>query len=277
LGGGLATGRIEWLVGTSRDAREVTIYVKGFLFGGERPDAFEPWLASHRRVEEQHGWHAPAAAWVWQEAGMSLVPLPLATATRFAWDVYRAVRLARSVAVLPHLGLAAAEVVARFVAQYAYAVRIAEETAHDLATAIAGLVRSGTDVRVVAHSLGCRAAIAASALLDLEERPREIHLLAPACVEDELGDRLEQLARRRAYLYFNPSDPVLAVGFRALALRSALGSVGPSRGYPGLVAIDASNCLGGLRAHGEYKHRLAELIAATADVPPDDGIPLLLT
>jgi len=265
----LATGRIEWLVGTSRDAREVTIYVKGFLFGGERPEAFGPWIASHRRLEELHGWHAPAAAWVWQGNGVSVVPL--ATATRFALEVYRSARVARSVAVLPHLGFAVAEVVARFVAQYAYAMRVAEATARDLAAVIGDLVRSGIDVRVVAHSLGCRAVIEASALLEPDQRPREIHLLAPACVEDDLEDRLSGLARRRTHLYFNPYDPVLAVGFRALAMRSALGSVGPRRDYPGLVSIDASTCLGGLRAHGEYKHRLAELVASSP--PPLDGAP----
>lgn len=260
----MASGRIEWLAGSSRNAREVTIYVKGFLFGGERPEAFGPWLESHRRLEEEHGWHPPVAAWVWQGSGMSTVPLPVAAATRFAWDVYRATRLARSVALLPHLGFAVAEVIGRFIAQYAYAVRVADATARDLAAAIREFVHAGIDVRIVAHSLGCRAAIEASALLDRDDRPREIHLLAPACVEDELGDRLERLARQRTYVYFNAADPVLAVGFRALALRSALGTVGPRRDYPGLVAIDASSWLGGFRAHGDYKHRLAELIAAAA-------------
>jgi hypothetical protein len=259
----VAAGRIEWLAGSYHDAREVTIFVKGFLFGGERPEGFDPWLASHRRLEELHGWHAPVAAWVWQGAGMGVVPLPFAAATRFAWDVYRATRLARSVAILPHLGFAVAEVIGRFVAQYAHAAWVAEATARDLAAAIGELTRAGTDVRLVAHSLGCRAAIEASALLDPDERPREIHLLAPACVEDEIGDRLERLARKRTFVYFNPGDPVLAVGFRALALRSALGTVGPRRDYPGLVAIDASSWLGGFRAHGDYKHRLAELIAAS--------------
>jgi hypothetical protein len=263
----MASGRIEWLTGSSREAREVTIYVKGFLFGGERPDGFGPWLASHRQLEERHGWHPSAAAWVWQGAGMGIVPFPVAAATRFAWDVYRATRLARSVAILPHLGFAVAEVAGRFVAQYAYAAWVAEETARELAEAIGELVRSGTDVRLVAHSLGCRAAIEASALLGPDERPREIHLLAPACVEEELGDRLDRLARQRTYVYFHPTDPVLAVGFRALSLRSALGTVGPRRDYPGLVAVDASACVGGFRAHGDYKHRLAELIAAAAGPP----------
>jgi hypothetical protein len=256
----MATGRIEWLTGSSHGAREVTIYVKGFLFGGESPEGFDPWLASHRRLEQLHGWHGHAAAWVWQGGGTAGIPLPLAAVTRFAWDVYRSTRAARSVAVLPHLGFALAEVAGRFVGQYAYAAWVAEETAAGLASAIRALVRAGADVRLVAHSLGCRPAIEASAMLERDERPREIHLLAPACVEDELGDRLERLARQRTYIYYSATDPVLAFGFRALSLRAALGSVGPRREYAGVVAVDASSRVGGFRAHGDYKHRFVDLV-----------------
>jgi hypothetical protein len=257
----VANGRIEWLVGGGRGSREATIYVKGFLFGGERPEAFEPWVASHRLLEP-HGWESSAAGWIWQSGGLTSLPVPVAAATRFAWDVYRSTRVARSVSVLPHLGFAIAEVAGRFLAQYAYAARVAAATAQGLAEAIRELRRAGTDVRLVAHSLGCWPAIHASTLLEADERPREIHLLAPACVEDELGDRLERLARQRTFVFFSPADPVLALGFRALAMRSALGAVGPRRSYSGLVAVDASPRLRAFRVHGDYKHRLAELVAA---------------
>jgi hypothetical protein len=254
-------GRIEWLVGGAHGAAEATIYVKGFLFGGERPEAFDPWLESHRRLEP-HGWEGAAAGWIWQSGGLTSLPVPVAAATRLAWDVYRSARLARSVAILPHVGFAVAEIAGRFLAQYAHAARVAAATAEGLANAIRELRRAGTDVRVVAHSLGCWPAIHAATLLERDERPREIHLLAPACVEDELGDRLDRLARQRTYVYFSPTDPVLALGFRAVALRSALGSVGPRRSYTDLVAVDASPRLRGFRTHGEYKHRLWELVAA---------------
>jgi hypothetical protein len=257
----VANGRIEWLLGGARGSREATIYVKGFLFGGERPEVFDPWVESHRRLAP-HGWEGSAAGWIWQSGGLTSLPVPVAAATRLAWDVYRSTRLARSVAILPHVGFALAEVAGRFLAQYAYAARVAAATAAGLASVIRELRHAGTDVRLVAHSLGCWPAIHASTLLHPDERPREIHLLAPACVEDELGDRLDRLARQRTYVFYSPTDPVLALGFRAVALRSALGAVGPRRSYSGLVAVDASPRLRGLRTHGDYKHRLAELVAA---------------
>src|SRR5690606_21854777 len=182
-------------------AREVTIYVKGFLFGGERPDCFAPWVASHRALVDRHGWDA-AAGWIWQPDGLGAVPLPLAAATRFAWDAYRATRLARSFSPLSHIGLAAAEIAGRFVVQYAHAVWAAEAGAARLAETIAELRGLGADVRLVAHSLGCLSAIHASARLAPELRPRKVHLLAPACVEDALAERLADLARERTFLYF---------------------------------------------------------------------------
>lgn len=256
-------------MGRAHGAPQATIYVKGFLFGGERPEAFDPWLESHRRLAP-HGWDGAAAGWIWQSGGLTSLPVPVAAATRLVWDVYRSVRLARSVAILPHVGFALAEVAGRFLAQYAYAARVAAETAEGLANAIRELRRTGTDVRLVAHSLGCWPAIHAAHLLDPDERPREIHLLAPACVEDELGDRLDRLARQRTYVFFSPNDPVLALGFRAVALRSALGLVGPRRSYNGLVAVDASTQLGWLRSHGDYKHRLWELVAALESSRADE-------
>lgn len=257
----MASGRLEHLNRSAREDRELTIYVKGFLFGGEPAGDFAPWLASHRALEQRLGWQPAAAGWIWQADGPAFLPLPVAAATRFAWDVYRSARLARSVSIVSHLGFALAEVAGRFVVQYAHAGWSAAETAASLGEEIGRLTRSGVDVRLVAHSLGCLPAVQASARLAPTERPREVHLLAPACTEDAVAEQLGSLARERTALYYCPGDPVLSVGFRALALRSALGQVGPRREYRGLTAIDASPWLSALRAHGDYKHRLAELIA----------------
>src|SRR5690606_36801225 len=104
-----------------------------------------------------------------------------------------------------------------------------EASAALVAETIAELRGLGADDRLVAHSLGCLTAIHASALLAPELRPRKVHLLDPACVEDALAERLAVLARERTFLYVCPDDPVLAFGYKALSLRSALGAVGPRR------------------------------------------------
>ena len=46
--------------------REVTVYVKGFLGRGERPDHFGSWLAGHRELESSRGWGPRAYGYSWQ-------------------------------------------------------------------------------------------------------------------------------------------------------------------------------------------------------------------
>ncbi len=78
-------------------------------------------------------------------------------------------------------------------------------------------------VRVVAHSLGCRHAIAAISSMTANERPDLLHLCAPAVREVDVQVHLRRLVRQHTYVYYTARDTVLAVPFVVMASGSALG------------------------------------------------------
>lgn len=240
---------------------EVTIYVKGFLGRGEKPDHFEAWRDSHRRLTESHGWGPRAHGYAWESGRFERLPLPAAAASKLAWDVYARVRRAQRLALWGAVGVAAAEqvvrIAARLASQYLAASRSARERAEHLAVRLARLSGRYDRVRVVAHSLGCVQVIEAAAMLDPWERPVEIHLCAPACRERDVADKLDHLGRRRTWLYHTRSDLVLETAFRLMARGRALGAVGPRREYPGLHPLEVGEHFG-FRVHGEYKNRLPD-------------------
>ncbi len=252
------------LLRSSSDDGEVTIYVKGFLGRGEKPDHFEAWRESHRRLVESHGWGPRAHGYSWESGRFERLPLPAAAAAKLAWDVYGKVRRARRVALIGAVGVAAAEQVvrisARLASQYVSASRTARERSEHLATRLARLSSRYDHVRVVGHSLGCVQVIEAISLLDSWERPAEVHLCAPACRERDVSDKLDDMARRRAWLYYTRSDLVLETAFRIMARGRALGAVGPREEYAGLEPVDVGEHVG-FRAHGDYKNRLPEFAA----------------
>ena len=242
--------------------RELTIYVKGFLGKGEKPDHFDAWRRSHRALVESHGWGPRAHGFCWESGRFDRLPLPVGAGAKLAWEVYGKLRRARRVALVGAIGIAAAEqivgIAVRLSRQYLTASRSARERSEHLAARLSRLASRYDHVRVVAHSLGCVQVIEAISLLDSWERPAEVHLCAPACREREVSDKLGHLARHRTWLYHTRNDLVLATAFRIMARGRALGAVGPRRDYAGLVPVDVTPQLG-FRAHGEYKSRLPEL------------------
>jgi hypothetical protein len=270
----LAEGRekLVTLLRSRAGDREVTIYVKGFLGRGEKPDHFEAGRESHRRLTESHGWGSRAYGYAWESGRFERLPLPAAAVSKLAWDLYAHARRARRFALMGALGVAAAEqlvrISARLTSQYLAAARSARERAEHLAQRLSRLSARYDHVRVVGHSLGCVQVIEAAAMLDAWERPAEIHLCAPACREREVAGKLDELARQRTWLYYTGNDLVLATAFRLMARGRALGSVGPRRPYSGLESLDVSPYVG-LRAHGEYKSRLPEFAGGHRRRPAD--------
>ena len=242
--------------------REVTLYVKGFLSRGESADHFQHWLEGHRTLVEAHGWGERAYGYDWSSGQLAGWPLPLASAAKTAWDWFGTARHLRRGAIVANLGWFVAEELAwialRFAHQYRSATAHASERADRLAGRLDRLADRYARVRVVAHSLGCRQVIEAAALLPRERRPHQVHLLAPACREDEVRDKLADLAREQCALYYSSQDLVLESGFRLLSLGRALGASGPAEVYPRLVARDVSEHFG-FWVHGEYKRRFPEL------------------
>ncbi len=242
---------------------EVTIYVKGFLGRGETPEGFDAWLAGHRDLVASHGWAPHALGFHWESGSLRKVAFPIASSAKMAWDIYRVVRHTRRINPLATAGWFLAEQGAtlsvRFVGQFIEARRQAELRADELADCLETLATEGRRVRVVAHSLGCRQVIEAASRLDHEARPHEIHLCAPACLEEEVKDKLEALARDQAFLYYTSLDHVLDISFRAMSQGRAMGAAGVEGDYAGIRALDVSHAFD-FWVHTEYKNRFGRFL-----------------
>ncbi|MBW2268320.1 MAG: alpha/beta hydrolase [Deltaproteobacteria bacterium] len=243
---------------------EITVYVKGFLARGESPESFDHWIAGHRGLVESLGWSRSAQGYHWESGQLQKLALPVAAGAKVVWDVYRLVRHARRITPLATAGWFLAEQGAalsvRFVGQFIQARRQASVRAEDLARCLASLATRHRRVRVVAHSLGCRQVIEAAAQLPNSRRPHEIHLLAPACLEGEVRDKLPHLAREQSFVYFTHLDHVLDISFRVMSLARAIGAAGLDAEYPGLRAFDVSEEFD-FWVHTEYKNRFAYFAA----------------
>jgi len=260
------------LTDTTQDD-EVTIYIKGFLARGERPESFDHWMVGHRRLVETHDWSPYALGYHWESGQLRKLAVPVAGSAKALWDIYRMVRHTRRFAPLAAAGWFIAEqgaaITARFIGQFIEASRQAATRAEDLADCLEILAQRHRRVRVVAHSLGCRQVIEASALLSEDKRPHEIHLFAPACLEDEVSDKLHRLAREQSFMYFTRLDQVLEISFRAMSQGRAMGGAGLAGDYPGLLAYDVSGEFD-FWVHTQYKNRFgrfAEPFAARKSHP----------
>ncbi|MCH7599469.1 MAG: alpha/beta hydrolase [Myxococcales bacterium] len=246
------------LTPNAADGREVTVYVKGFLARGENPERFDHWLVGHRALVETHHWATAALGYHWDSGNLGGVAVPLASGAKTAWDIYRMIRHARRISPLSTAGWFLAEqaavLSARFVAQFLQASLQASTRADDLAKCLASLASDNRRVRVVAHSLGCRQVIEAAALLPQDQRPHEIHLCAPACLENEVKDKLSNLARGESIVYFARPDLVLETSFRVMSQGRAIGAAGLEGTYPGLRTCDVSDAFD-FWVHTEYKNR----------------------
>jgi hypothetical protein len=247
---------------------EVTVYVKGFLARGESAERFDHWSAGHRSMVETHDWSPFALGYHWESGQLRKLALPIAGAAKVAWDVYRLVRNARRIAPLTAAGWFVAEqgaaLCVRFVGQFIRARRHATERADDLASCFESLASRHQRVRVVAHSLGCLQVIEATARLPRGQRPHEIHLCAPACLEGEVREELPRLAREHSFVYFTRLDLVLESSFRVMAQGRAMGSAGLEGDYPGLRTLDVSEHFD-FWVHTEYKNRFRRFAVRLED------------
>lgn len=245
------------------EEREVTVYVKGFLSRGERPERFDHWLAGHRTLVATRGWSPAALGYHWDSGTLGGIAIPLASGAKTVFDLYRMLRHARRISPISTAGWFLAEqgaaLSARFVSQFIQARRHASLRADDLANCLAALAADGRRVRVVAHSLGCRQVIEAAALMPRDQRPHEIHLCAPACLEAEVKDKLANLAREATVLYYAGPDLVLETSFRVMSQGRAIGAAGLEASYPGLSTRDVSAEFD-FWVHTEYKNRFPNFL-----------------
>ena len=242
---------------------EVTLYVKGFLGRQERPDDFAAWTRQHRSLVARLGWGPAAYGWTWESGSMAGIPLPVFSGLKVGWDVYRLLRGVGRSNVLGASAFFLAEqgtrLALRFVRQYLAAASAAQAHAAHLSAELDGLAQRYERIRIVAHSLGCVQVIEAVAGMPPEARPHELHLCAPACLENDVATKLEGSAQEQSYLYFTPHDLVLESAFRIMARGRALGSTGPQSSYQGLIAVDVSEHFE-FFVHTEYKNRLERFV-----------------
>lgn len=264
--GPVPPGRIVRVAQASREDRELTLYVKGFLTRGERPDHFGAWHHSHQALEGRFGWGPRVYGYCWPSGRIDSVPLPKLAP---AHALVRALRPTKGASAAKtsmrfraagFVGLAMAEEVAQiavaFGQQYGQASRLARERADEFAERLLRLRRRYETLRIVAHSLGCLHVIEAVSRLAPDLRPDEIHLCAPACSEEEVAAHLPNLSRSQTFLYHARSDLVLRAGFPVVSRAAALGAAGPRGSYEGMSVLEVSEHFRFL-VHLRYKNLFA--------------------
>jgi len=228
---------------------EVTLYVKGFLSKGVKHSDFKEWDQAHRRMlrSEEHSWGPKALGYSWTTSGHNyfprvFFPVPLMSVGLWAYRAKKSMARLSPAALASSLATDAILNGLRMMFQYRYTERTVVEDAARLSEVLLDLRNEHETLRVVAHSLGCRKVVQAVALLPPEMRPDEVHLCAPACVEDEIKASLSGGITREGgstHIYHTRSDLALEVGFRLARVGyKAVGAIGleNSSRYPGLVA-----------------------------------------
>jgi hypothetical protein len=242
-----------------KQAGEVTLYVKGFLARGESANDFREWFASHSLLcdSKRLNWQPNATAFRWQNGDLP-IPLPLVSGALLG---YKLLRLKSTVIKLTPAGLLASAGVdvalyaGMLATEYYKAEKSLDEQSLLLAENLLRLNAQHAKVRVVAHSLGCRLLHHAIQSIPPETRPHEVHLLAPAFVEDEVGPFLDSMAQNSVSVYHNQDDYILSLLYTGVTGGSqAVGCAGLQSKYNKVSTLDTSPYFSWL-VHTEYRNK----------------------
>lgn len=213
-------------------------------------------------LHEEKKWGPNAAAFRWQNGALPL-PLPIVSGALLG---YRLFRLGSSVVRLTPMGLLAGAGVdvalytALLAAEFYKAEQSISEQSVRLAETIAGLHAEHKKVRIVAHSLGCRLVYHASHILPEEKKPHDIHFMAPAFTELEVGPHLDSLAKDTVSIYHNETDYILSLLYTSVTGGSkAVGCSGLLGTYNRAKAVDTSPHFSWL-VHGEYRNEFHKFV-----------------
>ncbi|KAG2183839.1 hypothetical protein INT44_008850 [Umbelopsis vinacea] len=247
------------------DARsEITVYVKGFLAEGDTPDNFADWMHSHRLLVLSKNW-APAALGFSWPSGTASVPVPVATLASAGYLLASNIRRLSQLRLptpATMLGAVAVDVglhAGRLAYQFNTATTESKQRAEIFALRLLRLRSEHENVRIVAHSLGCRHVVEAISNLNADERPDSVHLCAPALLPEDILKLIQPetggLAKEKTNIYFSGKDMTLGILLRAILGGSRpLGEVGISPNIPidkSVELIDASSSLG-FFSHTDY-------------------------
>jgi len=220
--------------------KEVSLYIKGFISPGENADQFVGWKEAHMKLSKgDHQWGERAHGYNW--ASGSVNPIPIATPATTFWNLYRTGRVGLSFTPPGMAVLGAQELLVytgRLYSQYQSVQKNLKEHAKDLSETLQYLADHFEHVRIVAHSLGCKVLVESIHSLPLHQRPHEIHMCAPAMHEEEVSDKLNQLAREHTFLYYCERDFMLNSCYALLHNQPAIGAFGLKGSYDGLKCID---------------------------------------
>lgn len=246
---------------------------------------FSPWVDNHKQLaaSPSHAWSSSATGYHWESGSLyslGSIPAPLVSLATTTLTTMRHARLATALnpaTVATVTASEAALLVARLVYQYHHALKNADQEAQHLAEVLISKRQRYRRLRCVAHSLGCYHLLLALSFLTPDQLPHEVHLLAPAFVEEDVAALLTRLVGEtdtvpsglkrsltpplktleRMYVYHTPNDLVLGAAFKALHLGAdAVGAVGLQRSWNHVESLDVSSHFD-LMVHSEYKHRFA--------------------
>lgn len=206
--------------------------------------------------KEERIWGPHVAAFRWQNGALP-VPLPLVSGALLG---YRLLRLGSSVVKLTPMGLLAgagvdvAVYTALLAAEFYKAEKSIAEQSVRLAETIAELHSQHKKVRIVAHSLGCRLVYHAANMLPDEKKPHDIHFMAPAFTELEVGPHLDSLATHNVSIYHNEDDYILSLLYTSVTGGArAVGCTGLEGIYGKAKAVNTQPHFSWL-VHGEYRN-----------------------
>lgn len=241
---------------------EITVYIKGFLSNGESPANFKPWLGTHHKVPN---WNKLAIGWYWDCGSNNLFPVPVTLA--YTW--YKGSKLlninplflATSLSV--DLGIH----VMGTLWQYIRTEERTTQLADDLASNLIELSNRYSNVRIVAHSLGCKLLLNALDKIPVDKYPKTMHLLAPAVVETSYTQTFTHFQnyaypRSRMYVYYCKNDFMLDTLLCLIKGFPPVGAVGMARSFQGIKSINVESFFNdSWFVHRNYKHMFNLFVA----------------
>lgn len=188
--------------------------------------------------------------------------MPIGSAAVALWTKTKWLRLSTPATVVAALAMETAVVSAQLLSQYFQAREELAMCSTELAAHLFDLNAAHEHVRVVGHSLGCLLLLRAIEQLKEHERPHEVHLCAPAVVEDEVAHILTNCTNRKNsgnpshFVYHSDRDMVLRALFTALHLDTPIGAAGTNLSH----SVDVSEHFDTWvhRAYGDRFHRFAK-------------------
>jgi hypothetical protein len=155
--------------------RTIGSHHAGFLAEGDTPDNFADWMHSHRLLVLSKNW-APAALGFSWPSGTASIPVPVATLASAGYLVASNIRRLSQLRLptpATMLGAVAVDVglhAGRLAYQFNTATTESKERAEIFALRLLRLRSEHENVRIVAHSLGCRHVVEAISKLNIDER-----------------------------------------------------------------------------------------------------------